>query len=144
MSIIFPTRSKPTPVIDIINMVDVVFLMLIFFTLFTTFGHEENRLQIELPNTTNKENNAEDKHPLVLSINKNNEVFWEQEKVTVEELETKIKTSNNIQNRTLVIQADAKTEHGQVIRVFDILRRNKILRLNIATDLSSPPPQAVR
>jgi len=132
-------KQKASPVIDLTPLIDVVFLMLIFFMLSTTFIHE-NRLNIELPKTSQKEGNEEDR-PIVVSINKEGGIFWNDEKVTEAELEARIQSSKDIQKRALMIQADEKTQHGQVIKVFDILRRNKILRLSIATQLSNPGNQ---
>lgn len=137
----FPAKDirKSPPVIEITPLIDVVFLMLIFFMLSTTFIHE-NRLNIELPETTHKEGNEEDR-PLVISINKESEIFWESEKLTEAELESRLQDSEEIQKRALLIQADENTPHGQVIKVFDILRRNHILRLSIATELNLTPSQ---
>jgi biopolymer transport protein ExbD len=132
----FQPKLKATPSIDLTPLIDVVFLMLIFFMLSTTFIHE-NRLNIELPKTSTQEGNDKNK-PLVLSLNKENQLFWQEEKISLKELELRLQASDELKERALMIQADEKTEHGQVIKVFDILRRNKIVRLSIATELASP------
>ena len=127
-------KKPANPVMDLTPLIDVVFLLLIFFMVSTTFLHE-NLLSIELPKTTHEEGVREN-IPVVIAIDSQSNIYWQKEGLEgLSELEERVRATPNILERTLVIQADRETPHGTVIQVFDVLKRNKVKRLSIATDL---------
>jgi len=122
------------PTIDLTPLIDVVFLLLIFFMVSTSFIHE-NQLRIELPETTHEEG-ATPELPIVISINSESQIFWQRQLLqSIDELESQLRLFPKVEDHTWIIQADKLTPHGTVIKVFDVLKRNKIRQLSIATDL---------
>lgn len=128
-------RSSDSPLIDLTPLIDVVFLLLIFFMVSTTFINASN-IKIELPKVSQKYGVGQERE-LVIAIDASSHIFWDKKKVTPSELESAIRKTPETEKLKLLIQADEKTPHGTVVQVFDILRRNNVSRLRIATKLSS-------
>jgi len=102
--------------IDLTPMLDVVFIMLIFFIVTATF--------IKLPGID--VNNAETKNAIarkpnmIVAISENNEIWINREKVTPKNLKSKIALlyADN-PNGELIILADAKSDVGNIAKVAD-------------------------
>jgi biopolymer transport protein ExbD len=116
-------RSKPrkSPEVDITPLIDVVFLLLIFFMVSTTFEHE-SQILIELPEATGEEMKRE-KQELDITINIAGTFFVNQREVVNTEIETlKMAISKAIGdqgNIPVIINADARTPHQSVMTVMD-------------------------
>ncbi|RLW55918.1 MAG: biopolymer transporter ExbD, partial [gamma proteobacterium symbiont of Stewartia floridana] len=63
----FRTKARKSPEVDITPLIDVVFLLLIFFMVSTTFEHE-SQILIELPEATGEEIQREEQQ-LDITIN---------------------------------------------------------------------------
>ena len=102
--------------IDLTPMLDVVFIMLIFFIVTATF--------IKLPgvdvNDSGSENAVSRKPSMIVAITKNNEIWINREEVSEKVLRTKISLlfSDN-PNGELIILADEKADIGKFAKVAD-------------------------
>ena len=102
--------------IDLTPMLDVVFIMLIFFIVTATF--------IKLPgvdvNDSSSENAISRKPSMIVAITKNNEIWINREEVSEKILRTKISLlfSDN-PNGELIILADEKADIGKIAKVAD-------------------------
>jgi biopolymer transport protein ExbD len=102
-----------------IPMIDLVFLLLIFFAL--TYSFEIQRvLELNLPKSASG-GEVGRKETLTLNINKENQVFLEDEQVELGELQSKLKkVLQDSTEVTLVIKGDEHVRHGRVVEVMDI------------------------
>ena len=122
------------PSIDLTPMIDCVFILLIFVVVSATFINE-NQLRIELPESTIAEG-ANPQIPIIISIDSNSRLYWQkQQMTTIADLESRIQAQAEPAGQEWVIKADKLTPHGVVIQVFDLLKRNHVRQLSIATDL---------
>ena len=102
--------------IDLTPMLDVVFIMLIFFIVTATF--------IKLPgvdvNNSQSENAITRKPNMIVAITGNNEIWINREQVSEKFLRTKIALlySDN-PNGELIIQADERANIGKIVKVAD-------------------------
>lgn len=118
--------------IEITPLVDMVFLLLIFFMLSTTFIVTPG-IKVNLPRAS-AEKVTREKKEVRLVITKDNRVFLERRLVTLQELERRLKGAAQKNPQTMVvIQADAKSLHGKVVEVMDIAKTSGLNRLAIAT-----------
>jgi biopolymer transport protein ExbD len=129
-SVLRPKRRED-PELNITSLVDVVFLLLVFFMLSTTFNRP-TELQIELPEASAK---ASDQ-PLQLihiNIDRDGRYLVEQQKIggtDVEPLEQTLQQAvKGRQDITVQINADAHTPHQAVITAMDAARRVGLLRI---------------
>lgn len=118
--------------INITPLIDIVFLLLLFFVLTSTFDIKEERsLDINLPEASSGAEIKTDSF-FKIFINEKNEIYVGSKVVSIEELQTETQKAikNGISERTGIL-ADRKTEHGTVVKVMDLLRKNGIYNINI-------------
>jgi len=118
--------------IDITPLVDMVFLLLIFFMLSTTFIVTPG-IKVNLPRSS-AEKVAQEKQEVQVVITEDNRIFVEKTPVDVGDLAQRFVGLARKDPQTLVIiKADAKTLHGTVVEVMDIAKQSGLNRLAIAT-----------
>jgi biopolymer transport protein ExbD len=130
-----PERSDERVDVNLTPLIDVVFLLLIFFMVSTTFDRHA-KLKVELPEASARtEQQLED--PVVLSIDAKGNYFIDDRQVVNTQLETlKIALQKTVADKkdvSLVLRADAKTPHQSVVRAMDAASQLGLTRLSIAT-----------
>lgn len=118
--------------IDITPLVDMVFLLLIFFMLSTTFIVTPG-IKVNLPQSS-AEKIKQEKNEVQVVITEDNKVFVEGILLDRGGLEQRLTEVARQDPQTLVIiQADAKSLHGKVVEVMDVSKQSGLNRLAIAT-----------
>lgn len=126
-----PQRHRGNAVLEMTSMVDIVFILLLFFLLTATYVKNPN-IDINLPEASlNK--SAENKKDLDISIKDNGEIRYDNKITTIEALE-KILVSEYAKNKesVVVIRADKSSTHGRVVDVMDLAKRIGFEKLAIA------------
>ena len=130
-----PDRSDERVDINLTPLIDVVFLLLIFFMVSTTFDRHA-KLKVELPEASAKAMQQQEE-PVVLSIDAKGNYFINDRQVVntrLETLKTALqKTVADNKDVSLVLRADAKTPHQSVVRAMDAASQLGLTRLSIAT-----------
>jgi biopolymer transport protein ExbD len=130
-----PDRSDERVDITLTPLIDVVFLLLIFFMVSTTFDRHA-KLKVELPEASATMQQQQDE-PVVLSIDAKGNYFINDRQLvntTVETLKIALqKTVADKQDVSLVLRADANTPHQSVVRAMDAASQLGLTRLSIAT-----------
>ena len=134
-----PRRRRSTSV-DITPLIDVVFLLLIFFMVSTTF-EKETEIRIELPQATGeKPEHSPDE--LEITIDSKGTFYVNQLEVINTELDTlKAAISKAVKDQRdipVIINADARTPHQAVITVMDAASQLGLLRMTFATHNPNP------
>ena len=130
-----PQRSDERVDINLTPLIDVVFLLLIFFMVSTTFDRHA-KLKVELPEASAKPAQQQ-QEPVVISIDAKGNYFINDRQVVNTTLDTlKIalqKTVGDREDVSLVLRADASTPHQAVVRAMDAASQLGLTRLSIAT-----------
>ncbi len=117
--------------IDMAPLVDVVFLLVIFFAVSTTFL-ESSGMKLELPEssaTTEREVKE-----IAVFLGSDGSVVFEDATVTLDELTSRLRAVLEDDDRKMVVlRADTGTPHGKVVEVIDVLREAGAEGLTIAT-----------
>jgi len=125
------TRTLSTR-LDATPMADIVFLLLIFFMLSTSFVVQPG-IQVKLPKAVTSE--IQLKKDLMLTITAENILFLNEEPVTLDKLgEALTAAFAQRKDRILIIKADQEVKHGFVVQAMDIAKLNGADRLAIATE----------
>jgi len=118
--------------INVTPMVDVMLVLLIIFMV--TAPMMLQGVEVDLPQTTTK-NIKTKEEPLFLSINKNQEIFLEEDRMKLEDLEMKIRTiSKYRRDKGILLRADRQVPYGFVIRVIARLKRAGIDKVGMVTE----------
>jgi biopolymer transport protein ExbD len=127
-------HPRKTPEVDITPLIDVVFLLLIFFMVSTTFDREA-QIMIELPEATGEEAKHE-KEELDITINTQGIFFVNQQEVINTEIETLkraiVKAVGDKRNLPVIINADARTPHQAVMTAMDAASQLGLVRMTFS------------
>ncbi len=118
--------------INVTPFVDVMLVLLIIFMV--TAPMMTQGVDVNLPRTTTRHLKTADE-PLLLTINRNQEIFVENAKLPLEALETKIvKIFENRREKEILLRADREVPYGFVIQVVAKIKRAGIERLGMVTE----------
>jgi biopolymer transport protein ExbD len=130
-------RTADSIEINLTPLIDVVFLLLIFFMVTTTFDRNA-KLKVQLPESSAKiERTMGD--PIVLSIDVKGKYYVNDQQVINVQLETlKLALLKTIGDRdkssiNIILRADGNTPHQSVVRAMDAAAQLNITKLSIAT-----------
>ncbi|MFQ5642967.1 MAG: ExbD/TolR family protein [Thiogranum sp.] len=123
------------PELNLTPLIDVVFILLIFFMVSTTF-QKESEIKIELPEAS-ADPVEEKKDVLELVIDAEGRYFIEQQQVVNTELNTLKKAIGEfLGDRTsvpVVIRADRRTPYESVVRAMDATSQMGLVQMSLAT-----------
>ncbi len=123
--------------VDLTPLIDVVFLLLIFFMVSTTFTRESH-LQVELPEASGEPANTADVELIDVVINAEGQYFLNDRPLINNRLETLERGVRELaqgdNSLPFVITADARTPHEFVVRAMDVAGRLGFAKLSITTE----------
>ena len=129
----FHEKKRRKVTINITSLIDVLFLLLIFFMISSTFV-EQPGMKLELPES--KSSTTEKIKELILEINSEQSMVLNQEPVTIENLEQKFRDLlPSLEEKSLVLKADKNVSHGTVVKVMDLAKLCGLEKLIIATQI---------
>ncbi len=116
--------------INIAPLVDVIFQLLIFFMLSSSFVFQSG-IKVKLPKAITSDIIKEEN--LIIVITRENVMYLNDKITTMRELENKLKKIRKHQ-RPILIKADRRASLGRIVDIWDLCRKLGIERVNIATD----------
>ena len=123
--------------IDVTNLVDIAFLLIIFFTLSTSFAPSVKGspgISVDLPKASSKEIDK-GKRTVVMVLTKDGLNLIDGKTIAPQEIEASLREiSRSAEDLLLIVQADKSVPHGRVVTVMDIAKGLGINRLAIATE----------
>lgn len=129
----FKTKHKRKPLINITSLIDVLFLLLIFFMVSSTFL-EQPGIKLELPEAQSAV--VVDQKDYTLFVDKSGKMYLNDDEVEMQNLESKIKAAlPKMKDSALVLKADQDVSHGTVVKVMDLAKRGGVKKLIIGTRL---------
>jgi biopolymer transport protein ExbD len=133
----FARRKREEPRVDLTPMVDVVFLLLIFFMISTTFV-ETPGISVQLPESSSQ---REIKVPeeVKIQLSKEGEIYIGEERLSLEELRVRLAGYGaKAREMNFALYADREARHGRVVQVMDLAREAGFGKLAIATEQRRP------
>jgi len=129
--------------INLTPLIDVVFLLLIFFMVSTTFV-KESRIDLTLPEASAEVRETEEEH-ITLAIDRDGEVFVNDKALvnaSVEIIRQALAAERPAEGEPpiVVISADAAASHQRVVDAMDAARQAGLLRITFPTRKRADEP----
>ena len=138
-------RSGGTLVLEITPLIDVVFLLLIFFMLATSFD-ERSAFKIDLPKSTAAKTKSTLKEVQVL-VDKEKNVYVrytdnsgksQNEKLDLTSFVSVVSEKlNNSESKDVIISADKDIDYGFIVEIMSLLKESGASAINIDTAIKS-------
>lgn len=126
----------PDPIgFQLAPMLDVVFLLLVFFIVTQTFSLTEQDLKVKVPSAAQPEqNDSRAINEIILNIRKDGTIIINREAYSPAQLETKLHSIAKLaKNQPVRVRADAETLYQSVIDVIDICKKAGIWNISFST-----------
>ncbi|MFH1594331.1 MAG: biopolymer transporter ExbD [Candidatus Omnitrophota bacterium] len=115
--------------LDITPLIDVIFLLLIFFMLTSSFIFQPG-IKINLPKALTSE--VIQRENLIIIIRDDDSLFVNERQIDIEELSSRLKIAAR-ESKPILIKADRKASLGKVVEIWDLCRLQGVQKINIAT-----------
>lgn len=128
----FRKKKQHSIGIDITALVDVIFLLLIFFMISTTFINATG-IRIDLPTTTGKTSPTPQK-TLEVAVTARHQIYFGGELIQRRQLKDALINARKQSGQSnLIIRADGNAQHKVVVFVMDIAKQAGIDKFSIST-----------
>ena len=128
-------RHRPSPELNLTPLIDVVFLLLIFFMVSTTF-ERESQIQVQLPEASAEVDSDTPPRVLDITIDREGRFYVNQREVINTEIETLKraleKAAMKESELPVIITADAQTPHQAVMTAMDAASQLGYLHMTFA------------
>jgi biopolymer transport protein ExbD len=129
-----PVRS-PAPGPNLAPMIDIVFLLLIFFLLTTHFVQEEG-LPVRLPAAESRGERPEE--PVTVTVARDGKVYLGAAQVALEDLSARLRAEVGAGTRAVVVRGDREAPLQAAVSVLEAARAAGASRLVVATERGGP------
>ena len=123
-------REDALEQINMAPLIDVIFQLLIFFMLSSSFTFPSG-IHVKLPKAVTSDIIKDEN--LIISITSENLIYLNNKIVTIKELKKKLSQPAK-ERRPILIKADRRASLGRIVDVWDLARDLGIERINIATN----------
>ncbi len=129
----FRRRLVSRSVVDLVPMIDVVFQLILFFLVSTTFAILPG-ITLQLPQSSTAEPTAMTR--LAVAVVSRDEVYLNTERMNLAELEVRLiqlSGAERAEIKSVTLEADRSIPYGLTIEVLDALRKGGFRGINLHT-----------
>ena len=124
-------RALPQPKLDLTALFDIIFILVLFFAVSTSFQQERKGLTLTLPSATSVEKPSE---AVTISIDRNQRLYWDGVRIEEANISAKVKLrmAKN-PDQQIILQADQQTPYLRVVSVLDAIRQSGCSQVMLET-----------
>jgi len=129
-------KGSSTGALSLTPLIDVVFLLLIFFLVATRFEQEERDMDVKLPQASEAQPTIFEGKEVFVTVTSEGDYYVDGEKHDEESLEAKLKAvyQSNPGRQRVTIRADENSQTGKLVTVMNACNRANISNYTIATE----------
>jgi len=127
----FRTENEEDFSVDLTPLVDVVFLLLIFFMVSTVFVDFKKQMDISLPSSKSSIL-SEVLKPVTVELTVDKKLFLNGEKIHISKFELALSKIDKSETKEAIIRADKNLPYGDVIKIMGMLQNAQILNIGVA------------
>lgn len=131
----FRSRAQPeAPGFQIAPMIDVVFLLLIFFLVTWNFARQETELDVKVPTAREGKENRRAIGEVILNVRADGSIVMNRRTYTPDELQSALaRIAQMYPDQAVVLRGDENTDYKFIVDVLDICRSANIWNVAFAT-----------
>jgi biopolymer transport protein ExbD len=127
-------RIPGRPEMQLVPLIDVLFINLFFFMILSVFWELESEINISVPTAKESVDITRTPGEIIINIRKDGQIVVNQKKLSPEELkDLLVRVSELYKGQSVIIRADKETYHEYVIKVLDICAGVNIWNVSFAT-----------
>jgi len=127
-------RPRPPLILELTPLIDVVFLLLIFFMVSTTFVNQPSALEVDLPQSSAPEMIVEG-DDVGITLTADGRVFVDGEGVTMDQLRGELRRlAQQAPTTQVVLRGDKGLEYQRLIDVMSIAHELGLTNFSLATE----------
>lgn len=127
-------KGKNQSNIDMTPMLDVVFQLILFFLVSTTFAILPG-IKLNLPQSTTAESTS--MQGITISASENGDLFFNDTKVDMNTLGSFLQEFDTGETKKeefpVMLEADSEVTNGTIVKIFDVIRENGYSLINLRT-----------
>jgi len=132
-----PRKKGNSRMINVTPLIDVMFLLLIFFMISSTFKYQP-AINLVLPRSVSAEDTPVT--PAVLFLTEDGQVYVNDQYVPHEELETALRQLQATEGEDrIILRADTSAEHGDVVHLIDLVKESGFTRVSLSARKAETP-----
>ncbi len=125
--------TEDVPTLNLTPMIDVVFLLIIFFMLGTKFTEIERKLELKIPEVTHQDSLVRPPEPKVISVYRDGTIVFERQPVTLQELRDELRTLRaEFPKVPVLIRGDVDTRFQKIAEVLSTCKEAQIINVAVA------------
>lgn len=126
-------RRREDLTLDLMPLIDVVFLLLIFFLITTSFTRPrpENQIPVNLPSGVTGTETSSDE-PVIVVVTSNGEVRFEGVELEGEDVAAKLSNLKATRpDASIMLRGDTDASHGRVVETLDAIKASGFDKVNL-------------
>jgi biopolymer transport protein ExbD len=128
--------KRPSLEMDLTPLIDMVFLLLVFFLVTSTFKKDELALLLKLPKTEKGEGSEKKLEQLTIELSQD-EIAINGKKSKMEDLSATLEKTSK--ESLINLRVDGDVKYQRLVGVLDLLQLNKLENISLITDKKSSP-----
>jgi biopolymer transport protein ExbD len=128
------TEESDKVELNISPLIDMVFILLIFFIVTTVFVEEEG-LDVNKPQPSSE--NLTENETLMFHITRNGEVYFENQKIGISGVRSTVRNRMQRENLPVILEVEADAPSGIMVRVMDevkVANEDAAISINVAAE----------
>lgn len=124
-------RGSRTVFVNVTSFIDVLFVLLLFFMVSTTFVNQP-AMSLDLPRAVHSQGTRQP--GIIVYVDQNGVIHLNDEPVDDALLDSALRSRLvDSEDKAVVLKADSRVSHGTVVHVLDIIKGAGVVKLTIAT-----------
>ena len=129
----FIRHKKTSMAMDIAPLIDIMFMLLLFFILTSSFSRPA--IPLKMPEASNRK--KLEKEDIIITIDRESDIYLNRKKIELNELEALLKQKlEYAEEKRIIFQGDENILYKRFVKVLDIVKRSGAEEINIAHDLA--------
>lgn len=127
------THQDEPPALNLTSLIDVLFLLIIFFMVGTKFSQDERALDVSVPQVNDRGQLAEPQPTRQISVDRTGQIALDGQMVTLADLTSRLATARRAQpGLSVVVRGDGAVPYQQMAEVLNACRQAGVRDVGMA------------